>query len=462
MMETIEDKAILLDDEIIRNQIKEGQWIAKKSAIIIFHGVGNQKPFETLDTFTRGMLKTYTDAGLDASLFLLSHKFAKRDNGHGGNWFDNFIRVTYKDSKNYLDIYEFYWAPETENKVSMLDVQNWVQSLTKGAKEFYQNQKEMGKKFHDESFFFDKNGDFKEGRYRRFLKFVGIFIPLLESISETFFKLISYIPVIGTFGYNKLKSSEKNSWKILSNVIGDVVAYNSTDPKNKLFATRRAIQKRAYTAIKYLIEPVEQDNKQGDTPPLYAYDKVIIAAHSLGTQIAFDALNTLNHRISLNEVKGIDADGYFKSGDSAKEPISKLLCGFITFGSHLDKAAFFFREYIPKDAYIRQQIYSNFYAFKQKKWTQGKDDEFELKSPYRRYLDKIEWRNYYDPNDPIGGHLDYYKNVININCNFTKKSSDHPNYGSIRSIIDHLIPFTHSYYWTDKRMYSDIIVHYLK
>lgn len=450
-------KNVLLDEVFNKEMIEKDHWVAKKSAIMIFHGVGNQKPFETLDTFARGMLETFTDAGFDADAFTLTHQFAKRDDDQGGSWFDNLIRVTYKESENYLDFYEFYWAPETENQVSMLDTQSWVQNLANGAKKFYKNQGLLGETYDDKSFFFTENGDFREGRYRRFIKVVTMFIPLMMFIIEKIGALVLYIPFIGALAYNLVKSIQKSSLHALSNIAGDVVAYNSPDPKNRLFEVRRTIQKKAYAAIKYLVEPINGTDKE---EPVYQYEKVIIASHSLGTQVAFDALNILNQKISLNEVKGVDQDGFINNTDATQRKISDLLCGFVTFGSHLDKAAFFFREQTEKNAYLKQQIQSDFYCFKQQQWDLDDNKKFKLHSSLQHYLDDITWRNYYDANDPVSGHLDYYKDVTNINCNFTGKYG-HQYDNVVRSCIDRLYPFTHSNYWSDKRMYGDIIVHYL-
>jgi len=459
MQNRVNEKSVLLNDVFNKGMIKKDHWVPNKSAIMIFHGIGNQKPFDTLDTFARGMLETYKDAGFDADSFTLTHKFAKRDDGKGGSWFDNFIRVTYKGSENYLDFYEFYWAPATEDKVSWSDTRSWVNDLANGAKKFYEDQKRIGKRYRDESFFFTKDGDLRKWRYKVFIKIATMMIPLAMYIIDKIVALILYIPFIGAFAYDKLRSIKNTALHNLSNIAGDVVAYNSPDPKNKLFEVRRSIQKRAYAAIKYLIEPAAGTNKE-DSVNHYQYEKVIISAHSLGTQIAFDALNALNHKISLNEVRGVDVDGYISDKQGNKRKISDLLCGFVTFGSHLDKAAFFFREQNEKSAYLKQQIRENFYCFKQETWNFDDTRKFKLHSSLKRYLDDIEWRNYYDAYDPVSGHLDYYGNVTNVNCDFTGKLTQQ-YCNTVKSYIDHLFTFTHSDYWADKRMYGDIIVRYL-
>lgn len=141
--------------------LKRGQWIAKNSAIVVFHGIGYQKPLETLDIFVRGLLETYVKAGFDAQSFTLTHQLAKKEDGRGGYWYENFIRIIYKDSAYYLDCYEFYWAPATEDKVSWSDTQNWIKTLTRGANKFYKEKQEQGEYCQDDGFFFP-NGVFNK------------------------------------------------------------------------------------------------------------------------------------------------------------------------------------------------------------------------------------------------------------------------------------------------------------
>lgn len=80
----------------------------------------------------------------------------------------------------------------------------------------------------------------------------------------------------------------------------------------------------------------------------------------------------------------------------------------VTFGSPLDKIAFFFREHTPDSQYIRRQILSHLHGFK------GRDlilqqEARSVRNPIRRYLDHVRWLNFWDPQDPISGHLDFYE-----------------------------------------------------
>ena len=249
------DDVNLVNEECLEKLKNRGQWINENSAILVFHGIGQQKPLDTLDSFVRGLLQTYVDAGFDKSFFQITHKFKSYINPDGTTGYKNFIRITSsRGSCFYLDCYEFYWAPETENKVSWSDSQQWILSVlfNINKKEQIVNTKKQGEENHDKSLFFP-NGTFSIVRYKIFSLLSLMLLPILY--------LISLIPVLGKM--------------ITVNYLGDIIAYNSSDPRSALFKIRRKIQISAYKEIRQLIESKEKG--------LYMYDNIIIVAHSLGT-----------------------------------------------------------------------------------------------------------------------------------------------------------------------------------
>jgi hypothetical protein len=174
---------------------------------------------------------------------------------------------------------------------------------------------------------------------------------------------------------------------------------------------------------------------------------VIVAGHSLGSQVAYDAINKLNLLINKEEVKGYNSDGIF---ENMKQSISDQMKGFITFGSPLDKIVFFLRENVPQQQYIRKQFLNHFHGFKQREMNFDRDQEtnssyVKANSGLKRHLEDVLWRNYYDGHDYVSGGLDYYSGLTNIDCEF--KSG---KFG-----------FTHSYYWDCEYFYRDIIVNFL-
>jgi hypothetical protein len=425
------NKETQLDNFLLKEILQKGQWISKNSSILVFHGIGYQKPFDTLDIFVRGILDTYIKIGFKKTKFSLTHRVEKIDDKSSVYFYRNSVRIEYDESNFYLDCYEFYWADETENKVSWGDTQNWIRVISDGANNFYDSIKKRGELKRENSLFFT-NGVFHNIRYKFIMKLVAGFMPVVGAILGQIMTLLRYIPFVEDLIRIFLKTNDHK----LTNLFGDIVAYNSPDPKNKLFEVRQRIKEKAYKSIEYLLEA-----KNKSSEPMY--DNIVIVAHSLGTQIAFDALNETEHALSLKNIKRDNADS--------------IISGFVTFGSHLDKAAFFFFEQIDKEAYIKEQIRKNFYSFKKEN---SKDNyPIKLKSMLSSSLNSIKWRNYYDANDPVSGHLDYYNGVENIDCNFTKREKSKKR--GFLFYISHLYPFTHGRYWNDNNMYTDIIVHYL-
>ena len=119
---------------------------------------------------------------------------------------------------------------------------------------------------------------------------------------------------------------------------------------------------------------------------------MIVAGHSLGSVIAYDTLNKINIKANLPE--------------GAAMPVQKI-DGLITFGSPLDKIAFFFHEENKKENYIRQAFLDHLHSFKALP-THSEPGSQPVGNPIARKLDSILWYNYYSPKDPISGHLDAY------------------------------------------------------
>jgi len=442
-----------LSDVFTATDLSNKAWVREDTAILVFHGVGNQNPLETLDTFARGLLKAFGEyGGHDQESLTLSHHLAKKSTGNDSVWFDNFIRITCNSTKTHLDIYEYYWANYTQDRVSMTDMQDWVESVAKGAGDFYE-QKNFIERHGDQSFF-TKNGQFQKDRYRRTLKIAIIAIPFLTKTTEGCLNLLRRIPLIGPFAYSGYQRLQKTFFSLLTNIAGDVVAYNVTDVKKELYQVRRRILLGAVKALKYLIEP-RLDS--ATNPKKLPYGKVVIAAHSLGSQISFDAINRLSHLIAHGEVEGVDIDGHLQSSQGDKIHISELLSGYATFGCPLDKIAFFFRERTQKKVFLKRQMIEHFHCFKEKDWqTTLGPTEFKLNSTLPRYFQDISWRNYYDTNDAVSGHLDYYDNVVNLNCCFIKRDCNER-----KKFFSNLYPFTHSRYWDHPELFGDIIANLL-
>jgi hypothetical protein len=410
-----------------------GQWVSQDTAILIVHGIGNQQPLDTIDQFARTLVETCRAAGRNG--ITMTHlTAAKPSRSTGGFWYDNFIRLAIGPEQPHIDIYEYYWAYQTEDKASLSDIQSWVTNVTGGARKFYKENAELGERFGEKSAFFVPGSDqsdsssrtrFKPVSYWFFVMTVAFVIPAALCALTGALRLLAKIPVVGG-GFDWLLGwIEKREVNALANVIGDVTVYNTTDAKSKYYAVRKAILEGAVNALRYLLEPAKASGPY--RPEDWRYDRVVLAGHSLGSQISFDAINRLNHLIHQGELRGCDGAGYFTDGTTRLkiqngEHISDMLCGLITFGSPLDKMAFFFREQTAKDQYLRSQLIEHFHGFKQRPWSEQQTDDAKrlLVAPelFTRLFDDIRWRNYHDRGDLVSGSLDYYHKVVNVDCRF--------------------------------------------
>jgi hypothetical protein len=306
----------------------------------------------------------------------------------------------------------------------------------------------------------DKNGFFtkKEGnktrfnfiRYKAFLYLAGIIIPLASAVSAGILHFIGKIPTFGEPFEQFAKWIEKNLTHNMNKVMGDLAIYNTSDEKSEFNLIRRKILNGAVQVLQGLIQPTD-DPEVDNMYSCWEYDRVIVAGHSLGSEIGYDAINRINALVTLGEIKGCNREGVLQRTFSAvtgarPSRINELIAGFLTFGSPLDKVAFFLRDQAPKNQILREQILTDFYGFRQKIWAKGYTKELangqrlQLTDPLPRFFEGIPWRNYFDQNDPVSGSLDFYSDVTNVECRFPAR-------------------FTHTYYWTCQEMYEEV---YLK
>ncbi len=104
-----------------------------KTAILVIHGIGEQKPYETLDQFARNLTRYLRYEGGIDDLVLSAQKIDHND------WVEAMIRLeTAKhgpraqegQQRAYVDLYEYYWAPETEDKISYKQTIAWLIKTT--------------------------------------------------------------------------------------------------------------------------------------------------------------------------------------------------------------------------------------------------------------------------------------------------------------------------------------------
>lgn len=365
----------------------------KGTAVVIIHGIGQQNPFETLDSFGRGVA-----AHLGAKLKRIEHVLAPFSNNKGEKYIDSFIRLHLSEKMgeaSFIDIHEYYWANLTERQITTAEIGEWISTTLKGAKNAFKNTPELNSIVANQK---------KDYWYKLTdLLYKGMFI----------YRLLRLINFFIPPWLNGLKRwIEKQSEYVLIGYVGDIAIYTGMDVKSKNFNVRSSILSGSIQLLKEMI-----------SKPYY--QKVIVAGHSLGSVIAYDTLNKIQIEASLKE--------------SLKNDTAKI-SGLLTFGSPLDKIYFFFKERTEKEQYIRGQITENLHSFRihnRQSWP------VSINNPISAFIENnIIWLNLYHANDPVSGRLDFYTVNENIKCVFGNKNDKwgiaHVGYWKYRELYTNL------------------------
>ncbi|SFS96492.1 hypothetical protein [Marininema halotolerans] len=363
----------------------------KKFTFLIIHGMGEQQEFSTLDLFTRNLmnvLHAHTQTPI-----LLEHC---HDPLHPV--IENFVRLTYSDpTPTQLDLHEYYWAPTSERSISFKEIIQWLIHASKGAKHFYQTHQALAAKYDWDSTLTTLD--------QLYLKEIGGVTEGVGSLPILRQKLPHWLEPL-------LRLIMSNSEKLVVDYLGDVATYTTTDKRLSQYATRLEILNGAIAKVRYLLEK--------------DCEHLILLGHSLGSVIAYDVLNGIH--------LAIQSDPVFKDHHHA---LKKL----ITFGSPLDKVAFFLSDQTPVTYSIKRWMINNLLSYRQLH-TPPTFPGFVQTTPFLEpILEQLPWENYWDPKDPISGPLDYYTHVENIQVD------NGLSWG-----------YAHSGYWTNNHFYNQAII----
>lgn len=166
------------------------------------------------------------------------------------------------------------------------------------------------------------------------------------------------------------------AWMLVE-FLGDAAIYVSSYKVNRFQATRAAIQAACRNVARY-IYALEGAAK---------YDDVLIVGHSLGSVIAYDALDDAINR-------DLHIGGWFADSSLDEYSVVARTRLFLTFGSPLDKTAFVFR-------------------------TQEDHEHFEIREALAATMQPLivredyayrpsRWINLWSRNDWVSGALEYY------------------------------------------------------
>jgi len=442
-------------------------WPTKQTAFLVIHGSGYHPPFAALDNFVRGFreyLRKHSNQDLDDCW---RHELLWHDQrGERPSWAENYISLK-RNGEPTIDFYEYYWDCYMDHEISFTDAIKWLGKASDGAKRFYSDPKNRER--------WERDDDAKAARFLSWLgpfgwaltvlKYLGLMkIPYASQIAAALLALIS---------------------GPLRRVMQDIAIYCTTDTRAKNYRVRQEVVRGAVEQLKMLLE--------------MDYN-IVVVGHSLGSVIAYDALNRIimDTTTNGNREGGIDRE------------YAQRIIGLVTFGSVLDKVAFFFREHTADEQYVRRQILNHFHIFgrivrcpfcpqscakefpNESELTVHINQEHStyccsqcdalvkqgdvicpgckaiLKDPIRIYntienfLDTTKWLNVHHPKDLYGGRLDAYKGVHNHVCD---KQLSHwkTALGKRRSLKQSLVSVltsknseAHGHYWDCDFMYEKI------
>jgi hypothetical protein len=228
----------------------------------------------------------------------------------------------------------------------------------------------------------------------------------------------------------------------LANYMGKVAIYVNTDANSKNYVIRNAILQGSCDALNRLLDT-------GKAEP--QYDRVYVAAHSLGTAIALDTINELLTRAEAE----LQNHPHANSTKVMQKNLHRL-SGLLTFGSPLNKIWYFFREQTDSDEAIRAQILSRLHSFR--RVSSGRDYKLyplspETKkstgpeNPDNKLIPKFLWVNVIAWMDTFTGPLRFNPDAASKQ---TKLLPPLPN-GLPKDGSLTLNPSDEGFYWVDRQ-----------
>src|SRR2546427_2764000 len=96
-----------------------------RTAISVMHGIGEHNPYATLDSFARGLVQDFASSRPSAKVS------REHERINHGDWTEAAVHVDGVNPADprdalHLSLFEFYWAPYTEGKVTYRGVLSWL------------------------------------------------------------------------------------------------------------------------------------------------------------------------------------------------------------------------------------------------------------------------------------------------------------------------------------------------
>ncbi|MBI2851674.1 MAG: hypothetical protein HYX84_01025 [Chloroflexi bacterium] len=390
--------------------------MAGKTAVLIIHGVGPHTVFQACDSFVQGFCSTLAGSGGSRNKQIsLHHRLKQRRDSSGGSpWIQSYVSFPVPESdEQTIDFYEYFWDIYMVHKPNFRDAFNMLINASKSAHDFYEKYGEKNKDLLAEATDLGefgrktKNGNV-EFRPAGYLKLLGPFFGFVATVlpyAPKSFEFLVWWSQTGVPVFKQVFGALGGFMKEpVPDFVGDLVRYLDLDPRSERFEIRRRIMNGAIDELRALLRDE-------------SYESILIAGHSLGSVIAYDALTRV-----IQEVSTVPAAtaGPASGGNGLTPDQVRRIKGLITFGSPLDKIALFFRERI-KNHQVQQGVLANLRGFRSVRLDQDapeSDEEqnasehkpkFKLDNPIDTdWEHSIRWLNFYHKQDIISGKLDLY------------------------------------------------------
>jgi hypothetical protein len=218
----------------------------------------------------------------------------------------------------------------------------------------------------------------------------------------------------------------------LINYLGDVAIYTNLNQRSANFSIRSQILEECGNALTSLYADMCAEDDQDF--------ELVVAAHSLGTVIAYDTINDLFNRARI----GVVASGAESEPGKPAHPPAQDICnhlrGLLTFGSPLNKTYYFFRDESEAQELIRAQIVDDLHVFRQAapcRNLQGAPlTSVPIPPALQRRMDAFRWINVWSHADIFSGELFFYTATDQLKRPY------------------HVPILAHVFYWNDSAMYS--------
>jgi hypothetical protein len=192
--------------------------------------------------------------------------------------------------------------------------------------------------------------------------------------------------LLHVLGYLALATLSYLINRFLTTAIGDLAVYLGADTLSTNFVARSEILEECTQTVRGLLSS-QLDLVPDHTPT--NYDRVILAAHSLGSVIAYDTLNDLMAQ---------------NMASSTPDPTLKRISALFTFGCPLNKIFYFFRARTSPKTYVLDEILYALHSFR----LRNPPPAGVQPSP-EPFHPNFQWLNAWCPMDVISGRMLFYR-----------------------------------------------------